>query len=633
MTLPRPRLVLAALAATIAALIAGVSLLPYQFPPPRTLPGASAEIGFNNAVAYAVYLALVPLAGLLLARLLPLAGGGAGPSPRAFWRGRSWWLFGVVALGHVALFAAAYLFRGRFHGADATYFQLMLHRLDMGETAYLDFAFHYGPLMLYPARWLEAFFPLELAYAVTLTVTYVLSLAMLFVLLRVLLPSERTAVFWFLLVAVAFFSPLLAPNMTMLRYLLPTATLLLAFSAMSLGGLPRLAGAALILGVALTYSFEGAVLAASATAAVLLLLLLRPSLVAACSSLRGFIWSGAARLDLGGRMHEATRASVWRRSAVLVSALVVPVVAFLLIDPSGQALSIYPRTATAISSGADNLPIYPSLPFLSMLGLTVLASAMALRLITRDPGDGAVPLVVGLMALGLISQRGAFGIAEPTRMAAYSLPMLLLLLYATSRLYGRAHLPRWIVALPLLVGLGLPTQYYHVSLYSGFFARFLPAIPAELVPLGGGYVPSRTVEGFLADVVRQVGPEHAYFMPELEIDGFAVYRQFRLRMPTYESSVYTALTNDDLDRLTSELRTSGAVLVMRRIDIEGAPRVAETPAHPLDVILGTLTPGSHLVPIGEAARARAYAPFFEFVRAEYREVHEVDGIVALVRRD
>lgn len=628
------------LGGSLAALVAGAWLLPYQFPPSDFVAGASFQVGFNNSVAYVWYLAFIVIPGLILARLLP---GGMRVLPSTLPHAAvpvSRRVFVVVALAHLAVFGAIYGYKGRFVFAEALYFQTLLYRMTLGEIPYRDFSFYYGPSMLYPAHWLSGLVGLDAGYALCFVGTYVVGLFFLYSLLRVFLASDRSAAAWFIFLAVGLFNPLTGLNVTFVRYLFPSIVFLAVARLLRDGGLLRFSAAALCLAVAMTYSFEVAVLGTVATSLVLAVHLTRRQLRAGLGVLRRVVppvgVGEVSEVTLAEEGPLPSRGMIVRRGAVLLAAAVSASLAFFyLIDPSGTALRTYSDIALSYSSGAHNMPIYPNLPFLSLVAGTVFALAAMLRMIAGHYNSVAVRLAVAYLFLALLTQRGAFGVSEPSHFAYFGLPTFFLGLLLGARFFRPGVVGQWL-AIGLLVGVVFPMQYYYVTQFLPFLSRFAPSTAAtrtgqaERSRLGGG-----NLEVTLTEVVLRVGADRPYVMYELDYYSFPVYRKLGLRYPMYYTMLINARTDEGIKRVIEEVRATRAIVVARAGDLTGweQPPRSRGSWRLLDFLSGAHTGSSQLTAILLANKARLLAPFLEFVRNEYHPVYERDGLVALRPKD
>jgi hypothetical protein len=614
------------LPAALVVLVAGACLLPYRLPPLRFVTGASFEVGFNNTVAYVWFLLFLPVPVVFAARLL---GRGAPATGRAEGSGRrtAGRLLLLIVAAHVLLFAAVWAYKGRFIFAEALYFQMLLYRMTLGEVPYVDFAFYYGPSMLYPAYWLTRVVGLDAGYALWFVATYVAGLVALHALLGAALPSARARTAWLLLLAAGLLTPWTGLNVTFLRFLLPSVVFLGVARGLERGGAARLGLATLALTFALLYSFEVAALSVGATLLLAGARLAARPLGALVPALGRLIGAEAQR-GAAAAANLSPPVLLGRAFGPLVAALLGAGLAFFAIDPSGRALRLYPEIALSYSAGAHNVPIYPNLPFLTLAGLTVFAAAVGLHAIIRRGATTEGPVLAAYLLFAFLTQRGAFGVSEPTHFAFFGLPTLLLGLFLTRDLAAGAR-ARTALATAALVGLVLPLQYYHATQLAPFFAgsRGPGGAGAGLA----GRFAGATVEAALTEAVQSVGAGRPYVMYDLDYYSLPVYRQLSLRYPTYYTMLINARTPEGIVRTIAEVRAARAIVVIRREDLwGGAPPVrAGALRRIVDTLSGAHTVGSDLAGLLGSSKARLVLPFLEFVRREYRPLWEGHGLVAL----
>ena len=180
-------------------------------------------------------------------------------------------------------------------------------------------------------------------------------------------------------------------------------------------------------------------------------------------------------------------------------------------------------------------------------------------------------------------------------------------------------------------------QYHHFTQFMPFFGFGWSVVAAPAPDSGVEAGGSEDIEGTLRDVVRQVGVDRPYLMYELDYYSFPVYQEFQLRYPMYFPQLINARTYEGMDRVISEVRKSGAIVVARTRDLgpgslrdhsEGSEGVWAA----LDLVSGALTANSPIVLVLSANRARLLAPFLDFLHAEYKPLYEQDGIVALTQK-
>lgn len=621
------------LGALIAGLLYGTSVVPYWFPPQEFVVGVSSEVGFNNGVAYMVYAALVPLLVLVGARLIT---SGVSRTDITYVRRSIGWTGAVaptVILAHVVLFAAVYAYKSRFVFGESLYFQSLLYRMTQGDVPYVDFSFYYGPTMLYPSFWLAGIFGLDAGYGIWFVSTYVVGLLFLYKILGVCVTTTRDRAVWFTFLAAGFFNPLTGLNVTLTRYLFPSIVFLAAAAFIRSGGWRRGAVALAVLASAVTYSFEVAALSASAVILVWLTQLLSPR---ASAVLRGWVRRLVSASSIDAREQEyQTSGATWQRVTIRAAGLTVVAMAFcavsfLLVDPSGRALSDYAGVARSYAAGAHGLPLYPHLPFIALTLLTVTGFAGLARVVTGMKSPDYLPLAIAYGLMALVAQRAAFGAAEPSHFAYFGLPAFLIALFVTSRL-TQQYVTRACLSVVLIVGIILPMQYYYLTEFAPFVVQRLAgragtgAATAEARP-----GPTMTTEEALGDIVRALGAESPYLMYDLEYYSLPVYREFGLRYPTYFTMVVTARDARGVRRFIEEVRDRNAIVVVSRSFLATEePQVTSAGFWGmLDSLAGAHTRGSKLAVSAFRSKQRLEAPFLAFLQTEYVPKYERGGLVA-----
>lgn len=612
------------LVVSIAVLVAGACLLPYRFPPSGFVVGASSEVGFNNAVAYEWYAALLLVPGFIAAAAFAskLSPRQLVPTDRP--TVRLAWGFGVVAALHVLAFAALYVYKGRLFFSEANYFQIVLLRMVAGDRLYLDVQFYYGPSMMYPAYWLTNIMSPQAAYAVWYTANYVAGLAVLLEVLRRLLKSDAMALRWFVLFSIGLVNPWNGLNATFVRYLFPTLVLLWMADAVWRGGTRRIARAIAALAFALTFSFDMA--AASLAAAVVFLgaALMEPAL----RSLAARLWADAP-VDTDARDSAPPTPVIVSRGAILLGGALLAALAFYLaVDPSGTALRMYADTAVSYAAGAHNMPVSPTLAFLTMVGVSIVATGLALAHFGKAHDQHARLIMLALLALAVATQRGAFGVTDPVHITFYALPLVLLCLSASTWLvHGRSFRNR--VAAAVVLGMALPVQYYHATQLWPIVSklhRTVATTPASSQP----GAPTRAVEETLTDLVRCGGTTRPYVMWNLDYYSQPVYQREKLRYAGYYPMLITTRTHDGIARMISDVRREGAIVIARPDDVAA---FQPTPQHTgimklVDGLVGAATNGSALGEVNARSAHRLYEPFANFIKSEYRPICAEDGLVA-----
>lgn len=623
------------LGASVLALLGGVCVLPYAFPHTDFIKGASYETGFNNTVAYLWYLVFLWIPVCALARKFS---GFSEACPflstlKLTYAPTS--LVGAILLWHGLVFAALYAYKGQFVFGDSLYFQTLIYRMTAGDLPYLDFSFSYGPAMLYPGYWFALVLGVEAGYALYFTLTYLLGLYVLYLALQVVLGHGPAINRWFLLFAIAFFNPLAALNVTFLRYLLPVVAFTSAIAYFRTGSGRTLGVATSGLALAMLYTFEAGTVALTSLVVLVLAVLNQDRLVrlvewlATESGTRGKPDDAARERQVEWLGQVSPFILLRRLAALLCAAFLVCLVAFLVMDPSGRALWVYPDIALSYSAGAHNMPLYPNVPFLTLVALTIMAAAGLLSVIKVGGVSGYEALALGSLGLALLMERGALGVAEPAHVAYYGLPIFLLCLF----------LLRWtalgtpvsgMLALVLVIGVALPLQYYHVSLFTPFIATHWAK--AEARP-GVGSAGKQSLQDTLLTMVERIGRDKSYLMFQLDYDSFPIYRKLGLKYPTYFTMMTSsARTHDDIRVIVSQLRANQVVILARRSDL--VPNTASSGRAPgvtlLDWLSGAHTAESRLAALMQRSEDRLYQPLRDFVRESYVIELELDGIMALV---
>ncbi|MSO96195.1 MAG: hypothetical protein EXQ81_10475 [Thermoleophilia bacterium] len=617
----------ASLGAAFAALVAAISTIPYLFPTSRDLPGASAQLGFNNTAAYLVYLIVLPLPAALLARALG-APAAVRPSERAIETPQvrlPWRLFTLVAALHALFFLGLYLYRGRFVFSDGVYFQDILHRMSQGEVPYRDFFYAYGPAMIYPASWLSGLLGLPAAYALWYVATYVGGLLALLALLCRLVPAEHRPGRWWLLLTIAFFFPGTGLNATDTRYLLPSLAFF-AFLDWRRGGARAAVLSAVAVAAGSLYSYEIALLT-FAGIALLVGLTALPVLPRLAERLCAAVAGGL------GTAHDTPGDSRAWSILPVGAGLLLAVALLYAVDPGGSALRDYPGAAAQYSTGSHGVPIAPNLLVCALLAISVFATGGTIRLLA----DGAASAsLLAYLGLALLAQRGSLVSTDPVHVVSYGLPTVLLALHLSTRLPRGGRARRAGLAL-VLVGFALPFQSVTLAQVTPFLggAGVTGSAPRPAASATtDAPTTSAAVQAALSRIVASTGTDRPYLMYDLGYYSGPVYERFGLRHATYEPTFPNTQSPEAVRRAIEEVRGSRAYVVMRASDLDGA--AASPRPDPLwdayAAITGAPMPASSGAIVQAEARARMLEPFLVFLRSEYRRIDTVDGFVVLVRR-
>jgi hypothetical protein len=385
--------------AFFAGFIPLLLVVPRLSPPAADGLATAAAQGYDSGAAYAGALAWA-LLGLILFALR-----GRGPGPAAVEQaarpaGRLRWpeillVFAVFAAGHFPLFLARHA-----PFSEDQYFLATLQRMECGQVPYRDFAFLYGPLMIYPAwAWIQVFGFSMASYFAYLALLEGLQFALLIGVLQRLVPERRRRTVAFLLLLPFLLDTLLGLNWNGTRRLLAVFAVLLACTR----PYERAAqlGVAALGGLHLAYSHEyglGGILAVLGTYAL--------------SFLRG-----------EGR--RALRAAAW----VGIGSIVVWAgVTALLLGSDFAAYVEHAREVVAkMSTGHANFPFYWTANSLALFGLLALACMAVGRGAIRERGralEGGDRLLVAGLANALVVLKSGFGRCDLWHMDAAFLVLL-----------------------------------------------------------------------------------------------------------------------------------------------------------------------------------------------------------------
>jgi len=626
---------------SFVALLAATSVVPYLFPPPADVVGLSTGDGFNNSLAFVCYIALLALAAFVVARALPLRMPGRTLELGESWSRVSWPLCVAIIAIHVLLFAGLYLYKGRFLSSEGLYFQVLLHRMTLGEIPYVDFMYYYGPGMLWPAYWLTRIIgDLEAAYAIVYVITYGVGLVLLYLLIATFVDSRRAAALWFVFLSIGLFNPMEGVNFTFVRYLLPATTLLLLARCLESGGRLRLALASVVFAFTTLYGLELGILAILGA----LVLIAASSLPAAVDRLLGL-----ARLllpgpverpgvpDASGPAAAAQPAAIvlQRGAAVLAVGMALAVAVLWAIDSSGGAMRVYPQGVVVRLEGEYNQPIYPTLPFIVFAAIGVLATAGWLRTVVNDSHSRkAVPFLAAYLLIALLGERPSIALSDPQHITFWSLPVLVLALFVLSR-YRFGTPAHRVLAIAVLVGFMVPVQIYQLSQFVLPILRpaAAAATPSINGPLAGIGAARSSVEGTLTEMVRRGGTDRPYVMYGLDYYSAPIYHRLGLRYPSYETLLTDVTTPAIEQRFTREVRGSNAFVIIARSQLDASASIVhiEPLLNAIARLTGSGMPGSDLIAAVARRNAGVMTPFLEVLRTEYKPVYEANGYVLLSR--
>lgn len=597
------RLALTTAVAGLATLGFGVFVAPYLIPSSSPLLSASSLSGFNNTMAYAAYVVFSCATAAALVRW-------SRPSSRGLPIAVDGPLFlkptlEVVAImaAQAALFGAVQVVKG-FVLAEALYFEDAAYRVTAGAVPFVDFNFFYGPLMLYPTVFLAGIGSVEAAYAITFVATWVAGLYFLYCVIGQFAHDRWARTAWFGFFAFGLFSPILGLNYTFMRFTLPLLAVMAAWRAHRSARTSQYAVAATLMALALLCSPDMGLVAAAGA-----------GIVGLCA-----VWTAPA----------AARGRVLVRFCLLgAAALLVSAGALLLIDGTTGPLVAYLRPIATFSAGAWNTPIDPSLPVLTLLGLTLFVLVQFAGAWRRGDVAPHWPLVAGYVVVLLAMQRASFGKADVIHVAYSGLPIFIAAAGAVgSGTTGRSR--QFALAALLFVGVALPLQAYHAML----FVPSLSAQAAESEPSPPAAVPvtKAQVQAGLTRAVEQYGADRTYYMHRLEYYRLPIYERYRLKPFLYHPSLTSAFTPEDIQDVILALRTSGAVVLARKadLDVTAPPRLLETRWW---CYAGSLPlPGSQVYNLTLQFQDRLERPLVQFLLSEYDRTYDDGGVVGLVLR-
>jgi hypothetical protein len=266
---------------------------------------------------------------------------------------------------------------------------------------------------------------------------------------------------------------------------------------------------------------------------------------------------------------------------------------------------------------------------LTLVALSIVATAFTLAWATDGRAGRSTAFAVAFLALMVVTERGAFGVSEPTHIALYALPAILLCLFWSVHLQDGARFRRWIAA-AVVVGLLVPVQYFQSSQFWPLVAGVLRLGTNVEASQRGSSRSTQPIEQTLVDLVRCAGNSWPYVMFNLEYYSQPIYQGEQLRYVSYYPMPITTRTPAGMERMIDEVRAARAIVVARPADL--GPYVPAPPStgivKALDLVSGGPSAGSKLA--GELARNqhRLFEPFTDFVRTEYRPLCERDGLVA-----
>lgn len=444
-----------------AGFILLLGVVPWHLPTNPDLPNSAAMLGYNVSAAYLLLAGWTVICFVVLARFsrpsVP-AQTQDDPAPEP---GPGLWLRwaerAVVAAAVLIVYWPAAIARFGKHVEDA-YFLTALQRMSCGDLPYVDFEFLYGPLMIIPAHlWMNAFgFSMTSYYAY-----YALLQVALFVLILVLLqrfiPGARRRWFAFFLLLPFYADILYGLNWIGWRHI--AGILAIIVISGSDRHYMRAISTGAILGLSFAFSYEYAIAAWCAAAAILGARMLS----SARAALPGLI--GALLLMSGAMLAVGLGALIWATGAFFAD----------YVEATKHA------GATALSLGLGQFAFLwtgHSLALFLILSATLTAGAGAIRQIWQTPPNRADLMLVGavifaLAALKIALQRAdylhlavpflplvfVFLLGHPTRVFTFGRPVRIavfaaLIVASITHAIGHAPLGRW-------VALGMVRGLYH----------------------------------------------------------------------------------------------------------------------------------------------------------------------------
>jgi hypothetical protein len=555
--------------ASLCAALAGVFVLPFFFPPSHALPSQAYVVGYNNRVAWA---SLALVSGLVF--LLSVRGGAPAPRDRTREPALSWrWLAGVLLLVVVWNGALSWLvFAAHGYAVEDFYFLPQLEKFYfLHRPLYSEIEFTYGPLLFYPPIWLHWLLTpfhvsLRASYYVSTLFEHLAGAALLYFVVHCLPMPRVNRLAAFASVALFSFTPLLGPNYTLLRYMLPIALfVLLARIARPL----RAAGA----------TFFAQML----------------------------VWLDSTEMAVafGFAVTVYCCYRAWRHRSVrwlLPIAAVAGADALYLAILSHEELS----SLVSIAHGWANRVPLPSLEVVTLLIAAVwLVPRLVAGHVSRDsPQSG---LLLGLYAMGLALLPASLGLSDIVHIGGNSLVLFLLSLVAIAEWKPRAR-SLWIATvaatyLLLVIRTGLETHflfYPDVACIEGRSMPLVARLPPRLASRLRGFEQrwpcnSEPLDaGALHAAIGETPFAAPYAMPEIVEEALPGVSNF---VPSYWSG-----TINLWDRATEQ----------RKVDELRQTRWALLPGHP------------EPTPVAPNVNARFSIP------THYRVVHPMtwDGVLA-----
>ncbi|MCI0742579.1 MAG: hypothetical protein L0Y72_26400 [Gemmataceae bacterium] len=365
------------------AIVITLPTVPYLFPVSPDVASSAAVAGYSNRVAFQLAMIILALCTALFA-LVSRSGLLWAPEAPESHEARIT-KSGVIRIPEltVVFLSAGFLYlpwalaeTGPFTEDD--FFLSVLHRMQIGQSPYLDFEFMYGPLMLFlPHLWLKLFGYSATSYYGYVALAEAVKFTLLATFLQLCFERFRARLTAFIILAPLLFNVLLGPNYDGVRQLLP-ASILMVIAARPLGRRTAIV-VPLMTGALLAYSHEFGAACLAAIVAVYLLL----------------AWKNGARENL----------------ARLCLILVFSVAIWLIITGAILGNSFVPYLesswdlARRYQLGEFGFPFYWTGNSLGVFGLLILTGAIVGAGIGREKSMGLLAgdlLLVGGFAYNLV---------------------------------------------------------------------------------------------------------------------------------------------------------------------------------------------------------------------------------------
>jgi hypothetical protein len=620
---------LAALGFSFVGLLYGVFIAPYHLAKPSSIISASTLTGFNNYSAFLLYcLFLLPTAGTLAWifrqwSVEPFIGNIQ--EPRTLPTPMVW----AVLAGHLAVFSVLFLVRGSFVFGESIYFQHILARMDAGATLYRDVNFLYGSVMVYPAYWLAHAVSIPQAYGLYFVAMYLAGLYLLWLCIQAVAGGRQDADRLFLLFSVGLFNLMLGMNYIFLRHLLPMAAVFLAWSYLDRRKAGYGIGAVIVTFLALTFSTEMGGLAIVSVLCLGAIRLVTPWVSKLLIRFTG--WPAAYHM-VSCRAETDGLQDFLRVVGLCLVALLGFVSVFYMIDPSFHAFFESLRPVISYSAGGGNHPIYPSLPILSLLVVSVTVLALAVRSLFSQAWRPEGELILALLILSVLMQRPAFGKPDVLHIAYSGLPIFLLSLLAVPARARRIRLRTWCLGV-LVIGIMLPIHVHNLFMLKPYFEKKLTGwkVSGAMAPTGS--MPKASIQDSLRHAVSYFGDKQPFYLHGIRYYSLPVVLEFRLKQVPYVTSLEETFTFQEIEQVIHELRGSRAVVIALRSDLhQPTPPSFGGWEDVLYQLTASPLPGSRMFAEVVAANVALREPLREFLASSYDVVFEEGELVGLLPR-